>query len=296
MKRIGIVVHDGSERSIGVARGIRDYLIQIGRETLLAGAQAAAALGVENVDIDLLAARSELIVVLGGDGAFLGLARRAARHSTPLLGVNLGSLGFLTSCKEDEAIDALGRALDGERRFEERIMIECDISASGKILAREELALNDVVINRASFGGMVKVNVIVDGVWLNDYIADGLIISTPTGSTAYNLSANGPIIHPSLDVFIVNPICPHTLSNRPIALPASASITLTLAESSRAPSARLTLDGQIGHRIEPGAQVRLRKSSRSVRVVSAHKSDYYALLRAKLKWGASIGDRSSIER
>ncbi|MBI5815418.1 MAG: NAD(+)/NADH kinase [Nitrospinae bacterium] len=238
-----------------------------------------------------LAREADLIIVLGGDGTFLSVARLAEGRAVPILGVNLGGLGFLTEFAYEEMIPALESAVAGDYAYEDRIMLDVSVSREGKVVASYTV-LNDVVINRVTLARMVTAMVAVDGVLVNEYTADGLIVSTPTGSTAYNLSAGGPIIHPSISAIIISPICPHTLSNRPIVIPDNLEIELSLSSSAQG-EALLTLDGQVGYQVNYRDRITIRKSKEITRIIQSPYKNYYQLLRGKLKWGETIRQNGS---
>lgn len=286
MKLIGIVAKVKSPLAAeGVGRLTR-WLSERGIEYVIDSESAAVAgmkSGLTKVD---LVNRADLIVVMGGDGTFLSVARMMEKRAVPILGVNLGSLGFLTEFAYEETIPALERALAGDYRCEDRIMLDVVIAREGRDVAFHTV-LNDLVINRGALARMVDVRVSVGGVFVNQYTADGLIVSTPTGSTAYNLSAGGPIVYPSLNAVILSPICPHTLSNRPIVIPDNETIELSLA-SGHSDEALATLDGQVGHQLNSRDRITVKRSAEVTRIILSPYKNYYQLLRGKLKWGETI--------
>lgn len=232
---------------------------------------------------EALASLCDLLVVVGGDGTLLSVARAAAGSRTPILGVNLGRLGFLTEVTSEELLQKLGAVLAGRFDIEERLMLDVRVFRAGRQL-RRGLSLNDVVVNKKStLARTVDLSVSVDGRYMTSYKADGLIVATPTGSTAYSLSAGGPIVDPRLSLFVLNPICPHTLAHRPLVLPDTVVIEVSL--SSPEGGVFLTLDGQMGHPVKPADRVRVSRSEERVRLVRVGKRDYFQLLRSKLKWG-----------
>jgi NAD+ kinase len=233
-----------------------------------------------------LARRCSLLIVLGGDGTLLSVARAAARARTPILGVNLGSLGFLTEVPRTRLFVELERILSSTFRTDERMMLEMRIIRNGRTL-RSGSVLNEVVISKKStIARAVDLNLEVNGRYVTSYKADGLIVSTPTGSTAYSLSAGGPILDPKLDVLILNPICPHTLAHRPLVL--SDSVTIDVSLKSREDGVFLTLDGQLGYRVSATDTVRISKAAERVGLVQTGEQDYFHLLRSKLKWGERL--------
>ena len=226
--------------------------------------------------------RVDLIIVLGGDGTLLATARALNRKPVPLLAVNLGGLGFLTVITRDELFPTLERVLAGDFRTERRVQIEAEVVRAGEVIS-SFLALNDVVLNKGAIARVLDFDVRVDGQFISTYKADGLIVSTPTGSTAYSLAAGGPVIAPSVQAFIVTPICAHTLTNRPIVLPDSAQIDVEV--KSQRESVYLTVDGQVGIAVRSEDAMHLRRASSVVELIQSPQKDYFEILRQKLKWG-----------
>jgi NAD+ kinase len=224
--------------------------------------------------------------VLGGDGTLLSIARLVGERETPILGINLGGLGFLTEITTEEAQATLARVLAGDYEVDRRITLEAAVEAhpAGARTADREIfrALNDVVINKRALGRMLELNVVASGERFCSYRADGLIIATPTGSTAYALSAGGPIVYPTLDVVVLAPICPHTLSNRPVVLPDSFEIEVRVKTDDN--GAMLTVDGQQTARIASNDTLRVRRGKNPVVLVRSSHS-YFEIWRNKLRWG-----------
>src|SRR6202034_2935708 len=229
-----------------------------------------------------MAAKVDLLIVLGGDGTLLAAARALHGHSIPILAVNLGGLGFLTSVTLDELYPVLESVINGKHRTTQRMMLDAEIAHANKT-SEVQCALNDAVANKAALARMLDFDVAVDGSHVGRYRADGLIVATPTGSTAYSLAAGGPIIHPTLDAFVITPICPHMLTNRPLVIPDTSRVELDFAEGDE--PAFLTLDGQIGFQLEPKDRVVITKSKAKVQFVSPPRLTYYEILRSKLRWG-----------
>ena len=235
---------------------------------------------------DRLASHCDLLVVLGGDGTLLSVARAAARAKTPILGVNLGSLGFLTKVPRERLIPEIERVLDRGFHLDERLMLEMRIMRGGRVV-RRECALNDIVISKkTTIARAVDLSVEVDGRYVTAYKADGLIVATPTGSTAYSLSAGGPILDPKLAVVILNPICPHTLTHRPLVL--RDSVTIEVALTRVEDGVFLTLDGQSGYPVHAGDKVLISRAAERALLVQTRDRDYFHLLRSKLKWGERL--------
>ena len=224
----------------------------------------------------------DLIVVLGGDGTLLATARALNRRPVPILAVNLGGLGFLTVVTKEELYPALETILAGNFKTDRRVQIEAEVVRSNEVISTF-LALNDVVLNKGAIARILDFDVWVNGKFVSTYKSDGLIVCTPTGSTAYSLAAGGPIIVPSVQAFIITPICAHTLSNRPIVLPDSASIEV--AVKSQRESVYLTVDGQVGIGVRSDDIVRLKKACSCVELVEPVHKNYFEILRQKLKWG-----------
>ncbi len=223
----------------------------------------------------------DLVVVLGGDGTLLSVARSLA-DSIPILGVNMGNLGFLTEVPRSELYPSVMKFLEGNHEVDERALLDVSLRrATGEEVSYR--VLNDAVINKSALARIIELVVTVDGHRVATYRSDGLIISTPTGSTAYNLAAGGPILNPQLPVVVVTPICPHTLTLRPIVVPDSASVELRLETPHE--EVYLTLDGQEGTQIECGDTIRLRRSNEVVRLVKTSDRTFYDSLRDKLRWG-----------
>jgi len=225
---------------------------------------------------------ADLVVVLGGDGTLISVARLVGNREVPILGVNLGSLGFLTEITLDELYPALESCLSGDYRVSERMMLRASIERDGEEIQTHRV-LNDVVINKGALARIVDLETTVSGSYLTTFKADGLIISTPTGSTGYSLAAGGPIVHPALECLVVTPICPHTLTNRPIVVDAGATVTVTLKSAHE--DVFVTLDGQVGMELKPGDVVRVRRAEHRTRLVISRSKDYFEVLRTKLKWG-----------
>jgi NAD+ kinase len=231
-----------------------------------------------------LAEETDLLVVLGGDGTLLAAARVAAPRGVPILPINLGSLGFLTSFTREELYPALEQTLAGRHAVSERILLQVELQREGKT-QQTHLALNDAVINKGALARMIDLELLIDGHFVCRYRADGLIVATPTGSTAYSLSAGGPIVHPGVESFLITPICPHTLSDRPIVVQDSARIEVGLPTIGDA--VFLTVDGQTGIEIHPNDRIVVAKAKSRLKLIQPPRKNYFEILRNKLKWGES---------
>jgi len=232
-----------------------------------------------------LAAESDLLLVMGGDGTLLAGARVAAPLGVPILPINLGSLGFLTSFTLGEMYPALEQTLAGQLQASERMMLQVELIRGGKTIEQQRV-LNEAVINKGTLARMIEVELEIEGDFVCRYRADGLIIATPTGSTAYSLSAGGPIVHPDVEAIIVTPICPHTLSDRPIVVRDTNCVIMR--QRGPAESVYLTLDGQKGLPMQSDDVVRLTRAKERLKLIQPPKKPYYEILRSKLKWGEAV--------
>jgi NAD+ kinase len=225
---------------------------------------------------------SDLLLVLGGDGTLLAAAREAALRGVPILPVNMGSLGFLTSFTVDELYPALEATLAGESTINERVLLLVERVNRGDILTKQRV-LNDCVVHKGTLARMIELELYIDEGFVCRYRADGLIVATPTGSTAYSMSAGGPIVHPMVESILITPICPHTLSDRPVVIHDTSKIELRVAESSE--SVFLTLDGQTGVPMQVGDRVRITRAAERLKLIQPPNKTYFEILRSKLKWG-----------
>jgi len=230
----------------------------------------------------IVADSSQLLLVLGGDGTMLAAARLAAPRGIPILPINMGSLGFLTSFTIEELYPALEETLGGRFSVSERVMISVELERIGKIVETRQV-LNEAVINKGALARMIELELIIDAEFVCRYRADGLIVATPTGSTAYSLYAGGPIVHPAVESFIITPICPHTLSDRPVVVRDSSCIEIRLSGSTE--SVFLTLDGQKGIPLQATDRVRISRTKELLKLIQPPKKSYFEILRNKLKWG-----------
>ena len=228
----------------------------------------------------------DLVIVLGGDGTLLSMATRIAHagRDIPILGVNFGSLGFLTETRIDELYTVLESVLDGTATFDQRVMLAADAYRDGEHFD-SRIVLNDVVFTKAALSRMIELSVLVSAGTVTRVKADGLIVATATGSTAYNLAAGGPIVHPTLDAIVITPIAPHTLTNRPIVIPGSNVVEVLPHIAGTGDEIFVTYDGQSGYPLQAGDVVRVRRAERVLKLVKAPARSYFELLREKLKWG-----------
>lgn len=282
IKSVGLVVRqDYPANAIALAAHLCGWLRGEGL-VALANPETAARIGATPVSENELMASADLMVVLGGDGTLLGVARHICRRSIPILGINLGGLGFLTEATTDEAMATLARVIEGDYEVDRRIMLEAEIEHGGAAGRTDFIALNDVVIVKRPVGRMLTLEVVADHMPFCTYRADGLIVATPTGSTAYALSAGGPIVFPNLGVIVLAPICPHTLSNRPVVLPDSFELEVRVNVDDQ--GAILTCDGQESAPLTSSDVIRVRRGKYAVALIrSTHP--YFEIWRDKLRWG-----------
>ena len=287
IKKIGVICKPQRERAQAVVQDLKGWLEDRGL-TVCLDRETAALMELsspyERRDIPPLV---EMLIVLGGDGTMLSVARFMDALSVPILGVNLGSLGFLTEVTLAELYPTLEEVLKGKYQIEERLTLVAHILRGGERVAQYTV-LNDVVINKGALARIVDLEAYVDGKYVTSYRADGLIVSTPTGSTAYSLSAGGPIIYPTLPALLVNPICPFTISNRALVLPEDARIEVVLTTSDE--DVHVTLDGQVGFALQHRDVVEIQKSPHAIRLIKAPEKNFFHLLRSKLGWGTRPGE------
>lgn len=293
IKKVGIIANVTKGKSAPLTASLREWMLGRGLEVYLEegiAAQIGVPPGVPGKRIGTLV---DLLVVFGGDGTILRTARLVRGLAVPIVGINLGGFGYLTEVNLSEMFSAMEAILTGDFTIERRMMLEVAING-GEEAFQEGPVLNDAVISRGNLSRIVELETEVDGRYLATFKADGLIISTPTGSTAYSLAAGGPIVFPELNSIIMNPICPHTLTNRPIILPDDAVIKVTLWTAEQ--GATLTLDGQVSFVIKSGDSMTIRKSRHVTMLVSSPHRTYLEILRTKLGWGAppagAVGKRA----
>lgn len=283
---VGIVVKPNDAEARQTARELTEWLK--GHDIKVVGEPfcPAEAIDLEHpIDSDikqLLRKHADLIVVLGGDGTMISTARLIGDTQKLVLGINYGSLGYLTDFRIEEMYESLEAIFAGNYEIDSRVMLVAEHWRGDERLARGRV-LNDVVINKAALARIIEIEVRLNGLFVNSFRADGLIVSTPTGSTAYNLSAGGPIIYPSMNAVVMTPICPFTLTNRPIVIPDTAEIELLLENENE--GVVLTLDGQIGFPLSSHDRVVIRKSRTTLNLLQPPNRNYFDVLRNKLKWG-----------
>jgi NAD+ kinase len=285
IRTVGLVVKRDRPRAARLATRIVAALRRRG-VAVLADSEAPIA-GLPARSKAALTREADLIVVLGGDGTLLSVARHAD-VGVPILGVNMGELGFLTEVAEPEAMDMLGRVLDGRYEIDRRMTVTAALERGGRVVERYR-ALNDVVVSNGARARIVRCTVSVDGLPFTTYRADGLIVATPTGSTAYSLSAGGPIVEPTVEVLVVSPISPHTLSQRPVILRPAAVVRVAIEPAQQ--DVVLTVDGQEGTPLVGGDVIVVRRARAAVSLVRSPDRTHYDVLRSKLGWGGYQGGR-----
>lgn len=281
MRKIGIICKPERSEPIEILRDFLPWLEERGCEIFL-DAEAAATIGREGHLRGEIAATAEAVIVLGGDGTMLSVSRLVADKEIPILGINLGSLGFITEVNREDLYGAVEKMLSGECGVEERLMLTARIRRDGETIF-EYPVLNDVVVNKGALARIIDLETYVNGSYVTTFKADGLIISTPTGSTAYSLSAGGPILYPTLECMVLTPICSHTLTNRPIVLPDDFTVEVIMKSLSE--DVVLTLDGQAGFPLRMDDVVEISKARFKARLLMPVERDYFEVLRTKLKWG-----------
>ncbi len=279
---VGIISKPGADRARTLVPELLAWLGERGIAARCDRETAEYTTGIHAWPRETVPDGTQLVIVLGGDGTLLSAARAIGDKEIPLLAVNLGSLGFLTAITVDEIYPELERALRGEHRIGPRRMLICELHRGGRKVAEYE-ALNDAVVNKAALARMVNLDTYVDSHFVSSYKADGLIIATPTGSTAYSLAAGGPIIFPTVGALAITPICPHTLTNRPVIVPDTSEVHIVCTDVGE-PS-YLTIDGQVGEPVMRDDRIVCRRSAKSIQLVRPPSQKFFDVLRAKLKWG-----------
>jgi len=274
VKRVGIITKKDEGRALLHAQKVEKWLESRKIE----------------VQLNSITADLDLLVALGGDGTLLHIAEQAARHSIPVTGINLGNLGFLTEYAKDETEHALENILAGRVVIENRLMLKTRVLRQGQP-EQYRYALNDIVINKYTLDRLLHLATRAGEDYITTYKADGLIFSTPTGSTAYNLSAGGPLVHPGLATILVTPICPFMLSSRPLILPATMPITAEFESNGNAECAQVIVDGQPCWEMHDGDQLEVEPAEHPLKLIASSTRDYFTILRNKLHWGSPDGDK-----
>lgn len=282
IETVGIISKPGAPLALTVVPRLLTWLKDRGIAARCDEETAAYTENVASVPRENVPEGTQLVIVLGGDGTLLSAARAISGRDIPLFAVNLGGLGFLTAITVDDMFSELERALRGEHRIGRRRMLACNLIRDGANIASYE-ALNDAVITKAALARMLNLDTYVDTHFVSTFKADGLIVSTPTGSTAYSLSAGGPIIFPSVSALAITPICPHMLTNRPVIVSDDSTITIICRDLDD--SSYLTIDGQVGLPLKRGDKVICKSSENSISLIRPPTQLFFDVLRAKLKWG-----------
>jgi NAD+ kinase len=284
MKKIGIIAKPLKEKAGKVLTELIAFLSKKGIEVFLDEETAALLDNYRGAKFKKAKVPElvQLIIVLGGDGTFLSVARLIGKQDVPILGINLGALGFLTEITLENMYDALEGILKNEFTLDTRLMLETHVHRAGERIAKHTV-LNDAVINKGALARMITLRVLINSRYVTTYRADGLIIATPTGSTAYSLAAGGPIVYPDLGVIVLSPICPHSLTNRPIVIPDSSKIEVILESENE--DVLLTLDGQVGFALKAKDVVEVKKAESVIKIIQPKNRNYFDILRTKLKWG-----------
>jgi NAD+ kinase len=284
IKKIGIIANVEKEKSAECSIQLREWAFNKGIKVFFEEGIAGKIGESKGMDRRELASHVDLLVVFGGDGTILRTVRFVSEYDIPIVGINLGEFGYLTEVNLNEMYSALELIVKGEYQTEKRMMLDITIYLGTETI-RQQSILNDVVITRGNLSRILNLETTVNQRYLTTFRADGIIISTPTGSTAYNISAGGPIVFPEQDSFIINPICPFALTNRPIIIPDEAEIKVILWTKEQ--GATLTLDGQVSYTMKSGDNIIIRKSPYVTNLVSSPFRDYMEILRTKLGWGGS---------
>ncbi len=288
IKRIGVVVKPHQPDALQTLCRLTEWLSQ--RDIKLVGGpeiereriEHQTGCAIESVKEEALAKTVDLMLVLGGDGTMIATARMLGDIEVPVMGVNYGGLGYLAEFPLEELFSALEAILAGDYKVQERLMLTVELRRGEELITKNRV-LNDVVVNKSALARIIEIETYLNNQFLNRFRADGLIVSTPTGSTAYNLSAGGPIIFPSMNAIVITPICPFTLSNRPIVVPDDSVIEVRLMTKNE--EVALTLDGQVGFPLQAGDRALIRKSNATFNLVQPANRNYFDVLRDKLKWG-----------
>lgn len=284
LKAVGLISKPKKEDICAVAPKLLAWLEKRGIGVVI-DRQTADCLGRQDgLPREEIAPKVDLLVVLGGDGTLLAAVRLVEKHAVPLLGVNLGYLGFLTEVTVDEVFQALEDILADRHKLSRRVMLEAELLRGNKRVAGY-YALNDVVVHKAALARIVTLAMSIDGRYVSQIRADGLIVSSPTGSTAYSLSAGGPIVLPDVDSMLITPIAPHMLTNRPLIIPGHSTVELQVGETDSDEAVYVTVDGQVGEKVLQGDRFCVRRSTRHVDLILSTQRDYFQVLRSKLRWG-----------
>ena len=288
-KRVGLVARSGSELVLDSLRSVLELLEARGVEVLMEdnAHNLLQEFSGGSYTQEEMALRCDLVIAVGGDGNILGAARCFAPHGVPIVGVNRGRLGFLADISPDDIDVSISQVLDGNYTMEEHFLLEGEASAKG--LEEVPCALNEVLIHSAQMPSMLEIDLYIDGEFVYNQYSDGLIVSSPTGSTAYALSAGGPIMHPSLDAIVLVPMFPHSLNSRPLVIPGSSEVKIVVG-SHTGTNAKISFDSQLEFEIEPGESLIVSKKRESLKLIHPPGHNFYGVCRSKLDWASRKGD------
>lgn len=285
---VGLVARTSNEAVLESVRRVQSFLFSRNVDVLLED-HVRDMLGdcqTEAYPQETLAERCDLIIAVGGDGNILGAARSFAPHGVPILGINRGRLGFLADVSPSDIERSIGDVLQGQYTIEEHFLLEGEVSVKG--IKEVPCALNEVLIHSATMPKMLDFNLFIDDVFVYNQYSDGLILASPTGSTAYALSAGGPIMHPSLDAIVLVPMFPHQLNSRPLVVPGDAEIKITVGEKIGT-NAKISFDSQLEFEIEPGESLVVRKKAKKLKLLHPPGHNFYEVCRSKLDWASRVG-------
>ena len=289
INKIGIIAKSTGENVTGTVNALYDYLSGKSYQVLLD--RSAEVLINESpadalVDRETLAQESDLAIVVGGDGTFLSAVRSLADYQTPVMGINLGRLGFLVDISPNDMLEKLEQILNNQYVDECRFLLNSQVVRDGEVICEAD-AFNDVVVHIRDVARMIEYDTYINGQFVNFQRSDGLVVSTPTGSTAYALSSGGPLLHATLEAIVLVPICPHTLTNRPLVVNASSNIEIVIGES-RQMTSQVTFDGQMAFDVKWGDRILIKQKPQKIHLIHPASYDYYEILRAKLRWSEQL--------
>ncbi len=287
IKKIGIIAKNKDEAVSNTLKTLCNYFadhpVQVFLDT---SAEGILDKSVPVVDRQTLARKCDLAIVIGGDGTFLSAVRSLSDYPLPILGINLGRLGFLVDISPDEMLERLDEILHGKYVDETRFLLNAQVVRDGQVI-HEATAFNDVVIHIKDVARMIEFETYINGQFVNFQRADGIVVSTPTGSTAYALSSGGPLLHATLDAMVLVPICPHTLSNRPLVVNADSDVEIVIGENKQS-TTQVSFDGQLAYDVKMGDRIHITRKANSVHLIHPANYDYYEILRAKLRWSEQL--------
>ena len=286
IKTVGIIAKDNGDTVTKTIKQLVDFLSKSSCEIVFDNSAEEIIENTQAVDRNTLASQSDLAIVVGGDGTFLSAVRSLADLNIPILGINLGRLGFLVDISPDEMFGHLEQIMQGNYVEECRFLLQAHVIRNGEVISEAD-AFNDVVVHIRDVARMIEFETYINGQYVNYQRADGLVVSTPTGSTAYALSSGGPLLHATLNAIVLVPICPHTLSNRPLVINANSKVEIVIGESKQSTS-QVTFDGQTAFDVKPGDKIVIEKKKNTINLIHPGAYDYYEILRAKLHWSEQL--------